>query len=217
VFKELEGCNSESYWQITLVSITHTWPQTGISLGFLVPLLICIPLTSDVPRCNTTVTNLQTARTKLSVLWLGQWIEHKSKDAQAGYAKHFHNFNYEFGSFFPFVVVLKVCEIAAWDDYSFFLNTSPSFHHVLHACNFLSCNSLSSPVRFHRMHFYSLILLLLLYFVFSFPCSSGRLPYFLVFRSFAALLLSITHKATKSLINPHFRFTYHNLGMWIPT
>ena len=166
-------------------------------------------MTSDVPRCTTTATNLQTARTKLSVLWLEQRTEYKWTEAQAGYAQHFHTFNYEFGLFFPFVMVSKVCESAARDDYSFFLNTSPTFHHVLHACNILSCNSLPSPVRYHRMHFYSLVLFLLLCFVFPFPYSSDRLPCFLVFRSFAALLLSITHKATKSLINPYFRFTYH--------
>ena len=133
-------------------------------MGFLVPLLICIPLTSDVPRCTTTVTNLQTARTKLSVLWLEQRTECKWTEAQAGYAKHFQNFNYKFGFFFPLVMVLKVCESAARDEYSFFSNTSPIFHHVLQACNILSCNSLPSSARYHFYnfyHFYPLVLLLL--------------------------------------------------------
>jgi len=137
-------------------------------LGFLVPLLICIPLTSDVPRCTTTATNLQTARTKLSMLWLEQRTEYKWTEAQAGYAEHFHNCNYEFGIFFPFVMVLKVCECAVREDYSLFLYTFPTFYHILHACNILPCDSLPSPIRYHRLLFYSLVLFLLLCFFISF-------------------------------------------------
>lgn len=137
-------------------------------MGFLVPLLICIPLTSDVPRCTITATNLQTARTKLSVLWLEQWTEYKWTEAQVNHAEHFHNCNYEFGPLFPFVIVLKDCECAAREDHSLFLYTSPTFHHVLHACNILYCNSLPSPVHYHRMQFYSLVLFLLLCFLVSF-------------------------------------------------
>lgn len=171
-------------------SLTHTWLHTGISLGFLVALLICIPLTSNVPRCTTTTTNLQTARTKLYVLWLEQRTEYKWTEAQAGYAEHFYNFNYEFVPFFSFVMVFEDCECAARADYSLLLYTSPTFHHFLHACNIRSCSSLPS-------HFVTkgCIFTLLLYFFYcnsSFLFYSGRLPYFPVFR-FLLLFFSVLH------------------------